>query len=167
MASKVTPDQAVAGLRVLARDREWKRQAVQANRRVAKVALPPVRAAVASHPLQQVAASASAVTASPTATAARLRVGATKRVPFAAAAIFGTVGPTGWAAGWRRGAVDPVRKAAYAAVRNNPPHVGNNWTVAVAGEGPRGVNDGLAAAVDPVVTAWADEIDALFARAFR
>jgi hypothetical protein len=68
----------------------------------------------------------------------------------------GTKGRTGWFAAPR-----------YRTGRNNPPWIGNNWTVATKGQGPRGINDALADHIDDLRGEVAVEVDRMAAKAFR
>jgi len=93
----------------------------------------------------RVARAAPAVRGSATARGATLSMGG-KAVPGALAAIWGTKKThTGWAGGWENGAINPAKAAGMAgSKRNTLEWIGDGWTVATAGQGPRGVNDALA-----------------------
>ena len=69
--------------------------------------------------------------------------------------MWGTKGRTGWFAAPR-----------YRTGRNNPPWIGDNWTVATKGQGPRGINDALADHIDDLRDEVAVEVDRIAAKAF-
>ena len=50
--------------------------------------------------------------------------------------------------------------------RNNPSWIGNNWTVGVRGEGPRGVNAAIAEGQEQIVDEFETATVAMLKRAF-
>lgn len=165
----VSPQQFAAELRELSNGQYWTRELRRSYRRIGTKAAGYSRDAMRSSGDRQVARAAQATRGSATTLSARVSVGG-RAVPGAVAAVWGHRGPTGWYAGWRNGAVDEARRRGYARTAvyksNNPFWIGNNWTVAVKGQGPRGINDALADHIDDLRDEVAVEVDRMAARAF-
>ncbi len=166
MARALTPQELTRALQLLARDDSWKKELRKLYAKLGRKGAAWARAELKGQPAQ-IARAAAAVRGGSSSTQAR--VGASsKAVPNALAAIWGTKGGTGWAGGWYDKQYVPSRAAAYAAAgtRNNPPWVGNDWTVATRGQGPRGINSALADHQDELVDMFADAALDVVTRAF-
>lgn len=141
----------VKAMRLLADDKEWRKELRKTYRTVAKVGARAARAEMRAGD-RQLAAVAGRIRATANTGAARLSV----PLGRTAAAVYGTNRPTGWLGNKRHEGTT---------ARNNPAHIGNAWTVATRGEGPRGINDGLADARDEITDAFEDAAGDLIARA--
>lgn len=157
----LTPEQMVKALGMLAADAEWKRELRTTYREVAKVGAGLGRAGMRSSGKRQLIAAARGVRGASNSTAGYVRVSGrvpTSTTPMSALApVFGTKGPTGWLANARH---------AGTTARNNPSWIGASWRVAVRGEGPRGINDALAAGTDQMVAEFEKGALKLIDRAF-
>lgn len=154
MPRALSPEEVVRGFELLADPKAWRKEARKTYRKVGTVAAKYARAAMREGDAQ-LAGSARAVRGTSNTTSASLGV-SNRVVPYALAATWGTKGRTGWYAAERFDGGRP----------NNPPWVGASWTVATAGEGPRGINDALAAHEDELVQLFADQVLDLATRAF-
>lgn len=170
----VSPAKFAADLRELSNGQYWTKELRRSYRRIGTKAAGYSRDAMRSGNLRgggnrQVARAARATRGSATSLSARVSVGG-QAVPGAVAAVWGHRGPTGWYGGWRNGAVDEQRRRGYARTAvfrpNNPFWIGNNWTVGVKGQGPRGINEALADHIDDLRGEVAVEVDRIAARAF-
>lgn len=148
----LTPEQLASALGRLGESKRWRDELRKANRPVARRAAADVRSEMRSSGDRQLAAAARAVRPRVDPTSAAVAVTANATVPFALAATWGRKGRrTGWNAWVYDGRGNPVRVRrvrAASGLRQHPPWVGNTWTVATRGEGPRGVNDALADHID-------------------
>jgi len=118
---------------------------------------------------RQVAHFAEAIRARATQRSARIAVAATsKRNAGALAAIWGMKRThTGWMAGWWKGEIQPNRAKGYAgSPRNTLPWVGANWTIGVRGQGPRAINDAIAANQERIDDLYLSGYEAALAAAF-
>lgn len=89
---------------------------------------------------------------------ARIGVTASRRVPWALAAVWGAYKKTGWYA-------DPVKYKQSTASQFQP-WVGNSWDVAVAGGGPYGINPALAQHLPDILDFYKKMLDDISAKAF-
>lgn len=156
MPRALTAAEVARGFDLLADPKAWRKEARKTYRKVGTIGAKYARAELRGGDRQMVAA-ARAIRGTSTAQSAAVAVARTAQAPQAGAATWGTKGRTGWYAAPQ-----------YAGGRpNNPPWVGNRWRPAVAGEGPRGINDALAKHLPEITQAFADQVAALAARAFR
>jgi len=146
MPQAMTPTEFAAALRKLDNPRHWTNALRKEYRKVGTAAARWSRDEMrgGSRSNARVARAAPAVRGGATATGATVSVGG-KAVGGSLAAVWGTKRHTGWYGGWENGAINPAKAAGFAGgPPNNLPWVGNDWTVATKGSGPRGVNDALA-----------------------
>lgn len=139
--SKLTPEQLASTMAKLGTTKELRKELRKAWRPVGAIAIKHVRPKMRGGSDKQLAAVAGKVRAGTSTAGARLTVPTGRP----AAAVWGTKGPTGWLA-----------RQKGTELRNNPVWIGNSWTVATTGEGPRGVNDGLAEATDEIIAKVAE-----------
>lgn len=155
MASQMlTPQQMVRALGMAADREEWRKDLRRTYGRVGRIGAQLGRAELRSSPDQQLVAAARGVRGASNSSSAYIAVASGR----AAAAIYGTKGPTGWLAHPRY---------AGTGARNNPPWIGQAWSPAVAGEGPRGINDALAAGMDRIIDEFEQAATDLIDRVFR
>jgi hypothetical protein len=152
-AGAVSPQKFAADLRELSDGKYWTKELRKSYRRIGTKAAGYSRDEMRKGD-RQLARAAGATRGSSTTLTARVSVGGAS-VPGALAAVWGTKGRTGWFAAPR-----------YRTGRNNPPWIGNNWTVATKGQGPRGINDALADHIDDLRDEVAVEVDRIAAKAF-
>jgi hypothetical protein len=155
----MSPQMMAQALRRLSTDPEWKKELRKTNAPVSKLGADLSRKEMRGSGDRQLARAAAGVRAAPTSTAAKVRVSGrvpTSTKPMSALApVYGTRGRTGWFAAPR-----------YRTGANNPPWVGNDWTVGVRGQGPRGVNDALADGTEQILDEFEKAAWATLARAF-
>ena len=161
MASTMSPQQFSRAIALLARDRSWRPELKRAYRPVSNLAARMSRAEMRTSGDRQLAAAARGVRGNASALGAQIRVSG--RVPTstttmsALAPVYGTKGRTGWFA---------KPRYAMSGSRNNPSWIGNNWTVGVRGEGPRGVNAAIAEGQEQIVDEFETATVAMLKRAF-
>ena len=157
---QLTPKQMIAALQLLATNKEWRKELRKAYRSVSKIGASYGRASMRSSGSRQLARAARGVKAGSNASQGYVRTYGwvkTSTTPLKALApTWGTKGPTGWLA-----------KIEGTTSRNNPPWVTKRWEAAVAGQGPYGLNDGLAEGKDKIVGEFERVADELITRAFR
>lgn len=84
-----------------------------------------------------------------TTTAARIAISKTKTTQFANTAFWGQKKRSGWYA-WGRFSDSPAPQHA--------PWVGNNWDVAVKGQGPYAINDALAENIEAILDVYREKL---------
>lgn len=164
----MSPAQFARELRQLENGQRFTADLRKSYRRIGTKAAGWARDEMRSSGDRQLARSAGAVRGSASAASARISVGGAS-VPGALAAVWGTKGPTGWYAGWYKGQIDPERRVGFmrgVISPNNPRWIGNTWTVATRGQGPRGINDALADHQPEIQAEVVTEMDRMMARAF-
>lgn len=175
----LTPHEMHRALQILSLDREWRKEIRKTYGFAARVAANAGRKEMRGSGDRQLVAAARGVKAGSSNRAGYVRV--VGRVPTSSgkdmsvlAPVWGTKRPTGWYAGWtrdRRGqkVFSGRKQRGYAAAArrnpNNPPWVGNSWTVGERGQGPRGINDGIHAEMDAIVSTHTDAVMKLVDRA--
>ncbi len=156
----LTPKQMQAALQLLASDKQWRKELRRAYREVAKVGAGAARDEMRSSGSRQLARAARGVRGGSNATSGYVRTYGwvkTSTTPMKALApTWGTKGPTGWLA-----------KIEGTTARNNPPWVGNKWKAGVEGEGPYGLNSGIAKSSGKIVGEFERVAGDLIDRAFR
>lgn len=157
----LTPAQASLVARNLAKDRAYARDLRRGFRRIGTAAARDSRAIMRSSGDRRLARSARALKSDPWPTAAAIRV-SSSTPPFALATIWGTgsmadARPTGWNAGRRR---SPNARPQH------PRWVGKDWPGAVAGRGPRGLNDAAAVHQDRYGEMFIEAVQEVMVRAF-
>lgn len=165
--SGLTPAQMAQGFDRLSHSKLWRAELTKANRPVARRAAADARAEMRSGDAQLVAAAA-AVRPRVDPQGAAVAVSSSGKVPFALAAVWGRKGPSGWNRHVydREGQVVRRRRLTPGAFRQHPQWVGAAWKPATRGEGPRGLNDGLAKGLDGYVEEHARAVMSVFERAF-
>lgn len=165
----LTPEEAVAASRALARDGLWRRELRKAYRPIGTFAAVRARPEMRASGDRRVAVAAKSLRSAPTPSAAVISAGS-REVPFAVAALMGM--HRGTRTGWNLntysgpGVVTGVRALGE---RSRPQHldwVGNSWTVATRGQGPRGLNDALADNVGEIGDMFIEAAWAVIVRAF-
>lgn len=167
----MSPAELAQELNQLVNKKKWHAQLRKSYRPISTKAAAYARAEMRSDPSRQVAKAATTTRGHSTARGAQVRIGG-KRWPGSLAAVWGTLGATGWYAGWYDGKFSWPRRNAYVGSRrmgaryNNPPWVGQHWTVARPNEGPRGVNRALYKHQPELVDEVGQVIDEFVTRAF-
>lgn len=152
----------------LAQDRPWARELRKAYRPIGTFAVGKARDEMRQSGDRRLAASARALRSAPTPTAAAIRV-STSTVPHALADVYGMKGRSGWNL-WSYTRPSPGVKVAVRALGGGRPQhpewVGNDWTPATRGQGPRGLNNAMADHIDEIGQMFLDAALAVVIRAF-
>jgi IS5 family transposase len=151
----LTATELAAAVRKLDDAKEWQKDLRRTYKKVGQLGEDRSRARMRGGGRQLARASAG-VKATSTTTSARISVRNTAGAPMAQVATFGSPRRTGWYADSRFAQ----------STRQHPRWVGNDWTVATRGQGPRGINDAIADSQDEILDLFAVESMALIARAF-
>lgn len=155
MVRALSPEQMVKALGLLTTQGGWDKEIRKAHAPASNVAAKAARGAMRSGG-RQLARAARGVRSAPTRSQARLAVKPTAAVPYVLVATWGSLRRTGFYA-----------QGKYAgATRQHPAWVGNSWQVATRGQGPYGINDGLAGGVDEIRAAYEKAVMDLLNRAF-
>ena len=134
---QLTPKQMLAALQLLATNKEWRKELRKAYRSVSKIGASYGRASMRSSGSRQLARAARGVKAGSNASQGYVRT-----------------------YGWVKTSTTPLKALA-------PTWVTKRWEAAVAGQGPYGLNDGLAEGKDKIVGEFERVADELITRAFR
>ncbi len=137
---------------------EWPKMLLQVHKDVSERGAEWSRWELASSGTRQQKMAIDAIRGKATEKEARIGVTASQRVPWALAAVWGAYRKTGWYA-------DPL-KYKQSTARQFSPWVGNSWDVAVAGEGPYGINPALAAHLPDILEFYEQGLDRITAQAF-
>lgn len=157
----MSPAQLQAAASKLARDPVWAKDLKKANRRVGTFAAREARKAMRASGDRRLARAARAVSSNPEPRSVALRVTSREsggqRAGIGLSTVWGMKRRTGFNEFVYEGRGNPVRVRAYlGGRRQHPAWVGNDWTVATRGQGPRGVNDALADNVDEIGELYLD-----------
>lgn len=162
--------QVAKAARGLAQDPPWAREFRKAYRPLSRYATLVARARMRGGD-RRLARAARAMRAAPTPTGAVVAVGSPK-VPDAVATVMGM--HEGARTGWNEhsytrpspGTVVAVRALGGSARPQHPDWVGDNWTIATRGEGPREANDAWAEHEDDMADQFIDAGWSVVIRAF-
>lgn len=165
----LSPQQVARVAHGLAQERPWRREFRRAYRPVGTFVIQAARALMRSSGDARLADAARALRSAPTPTAAVIGLGRTQ-VDHALATIYGTKGRSGrnLMSYTRPAPGTPVRIRALgeASKLQHPEWVGNDWTAATPGEGPRGLNDAAAQNIDEIGDKFLDATLDVVIRAF-
>lgn len=136
---------------------EWSKMLLEVHKQVANRGAEWSRWELAGSGTRQQQMAIGQIKGKATEKAARISVSASGRVPWALAAVWGAKRRSGWYA-------DIKYKQATAS--QFQPWVGKSWDVAVAGQGPYGINPALAAHLQDILDFYQKGLDDLTAKAF-
>ena len=174
MAAVLSPAEFAHALKSLEDPKAWRKELRRLHRKVANAATKYSRAEMRSGSdrfARQLAASAKYLRANANTTGAALVISNRQWAPMLVA-VWGTKKKLGWYGGWTKDALgypvwDPQIAAGFEGGKPNAAGwIGNNWTVATRGQGPRGINDALAKHQGDLLDIAAQESMDLIARAF-
>lgn len=137
---------------------EWPRMLLEVHKQVSERGAEWSRWELAGSGTRQQQVAIDAIRGKATNTMARIGVTASRRVPFALAAVWGAYKKSGWYA-------DPLKYRQSTASQFSP-WVGKSWDVAVAGEGPYGINPALAQHLPDILDFYQQGLDRISAKAF-
>ena len=169
MAVKLSPAEFAHALSKLDDPKDWRKKLRKVYRQVGNASVKWARAEMRGSD-RQLAAAARFLRANASTTTTSLVTSNRQHGPMLVA-VWGTKKKLGWYGGWTRIDGESVwdedkAKGFEDGPPNAPGWVGDSWTVATEGQGPRGINDALARHQDEMLDIFATASMDLIMRAF-